>query len=109
MILDWLLGDGTAEKHAPAGPQLCLITVDDDFLALHNEGTGPARRVRVDRERSSITVVNRANQPFDLAPGESWTFLIEDLGPWTEAGWQLTVVWENQEEPVCVPLPAATL
>jgi hypothetical protein len=111
-MFDWLLGEGAeqpAPASLPAGPQLCLISVADGFLALHNEGTTPARNVRVDPDRSSIGVVSRADEPFDVAPGESWTFLIEDLGPWTESGWQLTVTWDHQEEPVCVPLPPATI
>jgi len=84
------------------------MSVSDDFLALHNEGTAAARNVRIDEERSTIGVRNRTDHAFDLAPGESWTFLIEDLGPWREAGWQLTVTLEGQEEPVCIPLPPGT-
>lgn len=111
-MLDWLLrggGYGATSSARPTGPQLCLISVDDDFLALHNEGMAPARKVRVDGGRSSIVLLNRADEPFDLRPGESWTFLIEELGPWTEAGWQLTVTWDDHEEPVCIPLPAGML
>ena len=111
-MLDWLLGeggDGPAPPALPTGPQLCLISVDEDFLALCNEGTATARNVRLDVERSSICIRNRTDQPFDLPPGHSWTFLIEDLGPWTEAGWQVTVTWDDQDEPACVPLPVGTL
>lgn len=108
-MLDWLLGAGGGQGADSSGPQLCLITVSDDFLALHNEGTTAATNVRVDQERSSISIVNRADAPFGLAPGESWTFLIEDLGPWTEAGWQLTVTCDECAEPVCVPLPVGML
>jgi hypothetical protein len=112
-MFDWLFRDEPDDRQAasglPASPQLTLINVCDDFLALHNGGTTAARRVRVDQERSSIVIVNRADRPFDLEPGESWTFVIDDLGPWTEDGWQVTLRWEGQEQPVCVPLSAGAL
>ena len=112
-MLDWLFGERSKPKHGIAevctGPQLCLIWVAENFLALHNEGTAPAHKVRVDPQRSSIVVATRADEPFDLAPGDSWTFLIEDLGPWVEAGWQVTVTCDDQADPVCVPLPVSVL
>ena len=112
-MLDWIFGRKaerqTGSAALSAGPQLCLIWVSENFLALHNEGTGPAKKVHLDPGRSSIVVFIRADEPFVLAPGESWTFLIDDLGPWTEAGWQVTVTCDDQEEPVCVPLPASML
>lgn len=67
------------------------------------------REIRVDTERSNTKVVNSVDEPSDLAPGESLTFLIRELGPWTDSTWQITVRWEGQEEPVCVPLPAGQL
>ncbi len=112
-MLGWLLGEGAGGGSPAAeprpGPQLCLISVHEDFLALHNEGTTRARNVRVDLERSSIAIRNRVDEPFDLAPGESWTFLIEDLGAWTDAGWQVTVTWDDRLEPACIPLPVGML
>jgi hypothetical protein len=111
LMFGWLLGDepdrGDASTVVPTGPQLSIISVSEDFLALHNGGTTLAERVLVDRDRSSIDIVNRADEPFDLAPGESWTFLIEGLGPWTEDGWQITLTLAGQDKPVCVPLGAA--
>jgi hypothetical protein len=113
-MLDWLFG-GAGEERGPAlenqamKAQLCLVPVSHGFLALHNEGGAPARSIRLDTERSSIVVINRVDEPIDLDPGESWTFLIEDLGPWTEEGWHIVVTWEDQEDPVCIPLPAGAL
>lgn len=112
-MFDWLLGDQSPDSvdalALPTGPQLCMLALSPDFLALHNAGSGTAVDVRVDPERSSIRIVNRTDAPFDLGPGESWTFVIEELGPWTEAGWQITVTWQGQEEPVCIPLPPRVL
>lgn len=110
-MLTWLFGEGHEEVPAnlPMKAQLCLIPVLDDFLALHNAGRAPARNVRVDPQRSNIGIVNRVDEPFDIGPGKSWTFLIEDLGPWTEDSWQITVTWEDQQEPLCIPLPTAGL
>lgn len=111
-MFDWLFGDrATNDGGSCPGDtvQLSLVYVADDFLALHNGGTAPARGIRVDTERSNIEVVNSLDETFDLAPGESWTFLIRDLGPWTDSAWQITVCWEGHEAPVCVPLPAGHL
>jgi hypothetical protein len=113
-MLDWLFGDaeqgrGSAEENPSMRAQLCLVSVSHGFLALHNAGGAPARRIRLDTERSSIGVINRVDEPIDLDPGESWTFLIEDLGPWTDEGWHIFVSWEDQPEPVCIPLPAGAL
>jgi hypothetical protein len=112
-MFSWLLGDQSSDSvdalASSTGPQLCLLALSPDFLALHNAGSGTAVAVRVDPERSSIRIVNRTDAPFNLAPGESWTFVIEDLGQWTESGWQVTVTWQGQEEPVCVPLPPGGL
>jgi hypothetical protein len=113
-MLDWLFGDAeegrgaAAEDHAMKA-QLCLVSVSQGFLALHNAGGAPARSIRLDAERSSIGVINRVDEPIDLDPGESWTFLIEDLGAWTEDGWHIVVTWEDQPEPLCIPLPPGAL
>lgn len=109
-----LFGGGSARRKGPGGPpaqapQLTLIAVSPDFLALHNAGKAPARRVRVHPELSTVRIVNRVDAPFDLAVGQSWTFLIEGLGRWTDSGYQLSVTWEGQDEPVCIPLPTGAM
>ena len=113
-MLDWLFGHagegrGPAVENQATKAQLRLVSVSQGFLALHNEGGAPARRIRLDTEQSTIAVINRVDEPIDLGPGESWTFLIEDLGPWTDEGWHIVVTWEDQAEPVCIPLPAGAL
>lgn len=106
----WAALSGNADSRAagPKGPQLTLLPVADDFFALHNVGAVQVSGIRIDRQRSSISILN-ADEPFDLAPDESWTFIVDDLGPWTDSGWQITLTCDGQSVPVCVPLAASAL
>ena len=104
-MFDWFIPKKRERPLDDDPPKLALLRVDQELLALHNCGAKPLRHVRVDTDRSDVHVLNPAPEPFDLAPGESWTMLTSELESSTEAVHQLTITCDVAPHGISIPVP----